>query len=195
VLKQGSLPIGAFGDGADLAWPAWKHVAAFLGVTFGLTWLVDLAMYLHGGLAMPGVVTVIQLQMLVPACSAVVLGWRLFPESPLYDHRSAGRARWFYHCVLLLTTVYVVCSVGIFVASRGTPALAVAAAVSQVAAFLGVPVLLAVQFKAGHARMARVGLAWGRPRDYALASILAIVLAFGEEYGWSYPGYPLVGLC
>ena len=29
----------------------WRHVVAFLGLTFGLTWLLDLAVYLRGGLA------------------------------------------------------------------------------------------------------------------------------------------------
>ena len=281
MLKQDPLFAEKPGDGAEVAGPAWRHVAEFLGVTFGLTWLVDLAIYLHGGLATPGVVTVIQLQMLVPAFSAVVLGWRLFPDNPLYYQRSVGRARWFYSYVLLLTAVYVLCSAGIFIAPSGSSALALATTLPLVVAYLGVPVLIAVRFLAGREGMARVGLTWGRPRDFAryglafvsfyvlqvvlnaifglgpaqpapalpqsgpspdvlvvlaaiqavlLAPILAIVLAFGEEYGWrgylqpelcklgrvrgvlvvgviwgmwhwplilmgwSYPGYPLVGL-
>lgn len=32
----------------------WRHVGAFLGLTFGLTYLLDLAIYLGGGLAAPG---------------------------------------------------------------------------------------------------------------------------------------------
>ena len=28
----------------------WKQVGAFLGLTFGLTWLLDLALFLNGGL-------------------------------------------------------------------------------------------------------------------------------------------------
>jgi hypothetical protein len=42
--------------------------AAFLALTFGLTWLLDLAIYLCGGLAAtPGAVTILQFQMLLPA--------------------------------------------------------------------------------------------------------------------------------
>ena len=47
--------------------PLWSHVAAFIGLTFALTWLVDLSMYLRGGLQMPGALAGIQLQMLLPA--------------------------------------------------------------------------------------------------------------------------------
>lgn len=281
MLKYGSRFEDRPGDGADAARLEWRHVAGFLGVTFALTWLVDLAIDLHGGLETPGVVSVIQLQMLVPACSAIVLGWRLFPENSLYYRRSLGRARWFYYYVLVLTAVYVIGSAGIFVAPPGSTQLEVAATLPQVLAFLGVPVLIAVRLMAGREGMARVGLAWGVPRDYLLyglafvgfyvlqvvlnaifglgptrpapalpqsgpgpevlvvlagiesvllAPILAIVLAFGEEYGWrgylqaeicklgrvrgvlivgviwgiwhwplilmgwSYPGYPLMGL-
>ena len=281
MLKQDSLSTATPGVAAEVVRPAWKHIAAFLGLTFGLTWLLDLAIYLHGGLARPGTVTIIQLQMLLPACSAVVLGWRLFPESPLYYQRAVGRGRWFYSYVLVLTAVYVICSIGIFIASPTSSALPVVAMSPQLVAFLGIPVLLGLRFIAGREGMARVGLAWGPPRGYVLygvafvsfyvlqvvlnamfglgpahpapalppsgpspellvvlaavesvllAPILAIMLAFGEEYGWrgylpaelcklgrvrgvlavgviwgmwhwplilmgwSYPGYPLVGL-
>ena len=72
----------------------WRHVVAFLGVTFGLTWLLDLAVHLRGGLAAtPGIVTVLQFQMLLPAFSAIVLGLFFFEESPIYHRRTAGRAR------------------------------------------------------------------------------------------------------
>jgi hypothetical protein len=58
--------------------PNWRHVGAFLGLTFGLTWLLDLAIYLRGGLATAGVTTILQLQMLLPAFSAIVLGLFFF---------------------------------------------------------------------------------------------------------------------
>lgn len=41
--------------------PNWRHVGAFLGLTFGLTWLLDLLIYLHGGLGMSGSLSVVQL--------------------------------------------------------------------------------------------------------------------------------------
>src|SRR5690242_6416707 len=83
--------------------PNWRHVGAFLGLTFGLTWLLDLTIALHGGLGKPGAIGVIQLQMLLPAFSAIVLQMFFFPESSLYRKRPAGRGRWFYSYFLLLT--------------------------------------------------------------------------------------------
>ena len=58
-----------------------KGVFWFLGLTFGLTWLLDLAIYLRGGLATPGMITILQLQMLLPAFSAIVLGLFLTARS------------------------------------------------------------------------------------------------------------------
>jgi hypothetical protein len=101
--------------------PNWRHVGAFLGLTFGLTWLVDLAIFMHGGLDTPGITTVLQLQMLLPAFSAIVLGLFLFRQSPIYRGRPAGRGRWFYYYFLLLTLIYVLGALGVWLApAEGT---------------------------------------------------------------------------
>ena len=261
--------------------PNWGHVGAFLGLTFGLSWLLDLIIYLHGGLDKPGTVSVIQLQMLQPAFSAIVLGMFFFPESPLYHRRLAGRGRWFYYYFLLFTVIYALGSLGEWlVPSQGTMA-QVAAIVPQLLTILGLIVLVILSFVAGREAMSRVWLSWGNWRYWLLfaptivgfyvlqvvlnalfglgpvhpsptaappglnptlfsilaavqsvllAPILAIVITFGEEYGWrgylqnellkigrvrgvllvgviwgiwhwplilmgfSYPGYPLLGL-
>jgi membrane protease YdiL (CAAX protease family) len=258
--------------------PYWHHIGAFLSLTFGLTWLVDLIIYLHGGLAQSGVVSVIQLQMLLPAFSAIVLGLFFFPESPIYYKKPVGHGRWFYYYFLLFTGIYAVGSLGAWIVPASatlTPILTI------VPASLGVLVLVVLRFVAGREGMSRVGLSGGnwrywfllglvilafyalqvvlnalfglgpvRPsplpsppgmsltlfwmvaaiQSVLLAPILAIVIVFGEEYGWrgylqsellkvgrvrgillvgiiwgmwhwplilmgfSYPGYPLVGL-
>lgn len=80
--------------------PTWRQVGAFLGLTFGLTYLLDLVIYLRGGLATPRTVTVIQFQMLLPAFSVIVLGLFFFPENPSYRGRPAGRGRWVYYYFL-----------------------------------------------------------------------------------------------
>jgi membrane protease YdiL (CAAX protease family) len=215
--------------------PNWRHVGAFLGLTFGLTWLLDLVIYLRGGLGTPGMVTILQLQMLLPAFSAIVLGLLFFPESPIYHSRPAGRGRWFYYYFLLLTVGYALAALGVWLA----PAQATVALVSTsslLLALLGLLVLVVLRFVAGRAAMARVWLAWGNWRYWLffglafvayyalqavlnatfglggahlapviapppglssdtflilagvqsvlLAPILAIVIAFGEEYGW-----------
>ena len=259
----------------------WRHVGAFLGLTFGLTYLLDLAIYLGGGLAAPGMVTKLQMQMLLPAFSAIVLGLFFFPESPIYYRRPAGKGRWFYYFFLLLTVVYALGVLSIWHTPSEDSALLLGL-LPQMLAYLGLIVLIVLRFVAGKELMARVKLSWGNWRYWLviglgivafyvlqagfnaftglgpvklettiptppgltpvlfqalagvqsvlLAPIFAIVIAFGEEYGWrgylqselvklgrvrgilllgliwgvwhwpiilmgwSYPGYPLLGL-
>ena len=214
--------------------PNWRHVGAFLGLTFGLTWLLDLAIYLRGGLLIPGLVSALQLQMLLPAFSAVILGLFFFPESPIYHSRPAGRGRWFYYYFLLLTLVFAVGSLVSWLspAQSTNPVLS---SLPLILAILGLLVLVVLRLTAGGEAMARVGLSWGKGRYYllfgvsivayfilqavlnavfglgsaklvplpatagldptvllivgavqsvVLAPVLAIVITFGEEYGW-----------
>jgi membrane protease YdiL (CAAX protease family) len=223
----------ATGTDTKLA-PNWRHVGTFLGLTFGLTYLLDLAIYLRGGLATPGTVTVLQLQMLLPAFSAIVLGLFFFRESPLYRGRPAGPGRWFYYYFLALTVIYAAGALGVWLSPAQGP-VALAAAIPQIVAFLGLIALVVLRFTAGRAALARVWLTWGNWRNYLLfglgfvafyvlqvalnaplglgpthpapipappgfnanvfliegavqsvllAPILAIVIAFGEEFGW-----------
>jgi membrane protease YdiL (CAAX protease family) len=215
--------------------PNWRQVGVFLGLTFGLTWLLDLAIYLRGGLGVPAIVSVLQLQMLLPAFSAILLGLLFFPESPIYHGRPVGRGRWFYYYFLLLTVIYAAGALGAWLTPAQGTITQVAAIVPQLLAFLGLLVLVVLRLSAGREAMARVWLAWGNWRYYLLlglgfvafyalqaalnalfglggaslappptppglspdtslivaglqsvllAPILAIVIAFGEEYGW-----------
>jgi membrane protease YdiL (CAAX protease family) len=214
--------------------PNWRHVGGFIGLTFGLTYLLDLVIYLRGGLGIPGIVAVLQLQMLLPAFSAIVLGLFFFPESPIYRGKPAGRGRWFYYYFLLLVLIYALGTLAVWL-SPSQSTIAMLASVPLGLAFLGLLILIVLRFAAGREAMASVWLAWGNWRYYLLlglaivvyyalqallngifglgqanlaplptppglspetfliigavqsvllAPILAIVIAFGEEYGW-----------
>jgi len=216
--------------------PNWRHVGAFLGLTFGLTWLLDLLIYLHGGLGTPGSTSVVQLQMLFPAFSAIVLQVFFFPESPLYRKRPAGREQWFYSAFLLLTVISALAIVGTYLSPAQGKARLIAASIPQALAFAALLLLIVLRRVAGREAMSRVGLSWGNRRDWLLFApgivafyvlqvvlnalfglgpvhpslmavlpprispapfviligaysvlvtpILALVIAFGEEYGW-----------
>jgi len=125
---------------AATARPRWRHVGIFLGLTFGLTWLLDLAIHLHGGLGNPRAVTALQAQMLLPAFCAILLGWRLFPESPIYHARQAGRGRWFFSYFLFVTVIYALGASGAWLAPLPAP-VAPAAAAPLVLAFAGLMLL------------------------------------------------------
>jgi membrane protease YdiL (CAAX protease family) len=218
------------------ATPNWRHVASFLALAFGLTWLLNLLMFFGGGLQNPAVVTTLQFQMFLPAFSAILLGWRWFPEHPLYHRRHVGRPRWFFFYFLLLTAIY---GLGAFAlwSKPGPGAITIAVAtVPLVLALIGLILLVVLRITSGRDAMARVWLGGGNWRQWVifgigivayyalqfvlngafglgqsqlalppalpagmtlqvfvvvaalqsvlLAPILAIVITFGEEYGW-----------
>ncbi|HEX5944460.1 MAG TPA: hypothetical protein VFY66_19410, partial [Anaerolineales bacterium] len=86
----------------------WPHVAWFLGLTFGLSWLTDLVLYLNGGLASPLKPFLLQFQMLLPAFSAMFLGAFFFQESPIYYRSNRTASRWFVYFYMLLTFLYLI---------------------------------------------------------------------------------------
>jgi membrane protease YdiL (CAAX protease family) len=154
--------------------PNWRHVGAFLGLTFSLTWLLDLAIYLRGGLDTPAIVPLLQLQMLLPAFSAVLLGLLFFSENPIFYRRSAGPGRWFYYYFLLLTVLYAFGALGAWLAPAQGKFTQLATLVPLFLSFLGLLLLVALRFAAGHAAMARVGLSWGGWRYWLLFGLAFI---------------------
>ncbi|HLW01801.1 MAG TPA: CPBP family intramembrane glutamic endopeptidase [Ktedonobacterales bacterium] len=213
----------------------WRHVGAFLGLTFGLTWLLDLLIYLHGGLSMPGSLNVVQVQMLFPAFSAILLQMFFFPESFLYRKRPAGPGRWFYSAFLVFTVLSALAVVGTYVGPVSEQVKLTATIVPPALAVAALLLLLVLRLVAGHEAMSRVGLSWGNWRNWLLfapgivafyvlqgvlnalfglgpvhssimpvpagisatpyavligvqsvlvAPLLALVIVFGEEYGW-----------
>ncbi len=155
--------------------PNWRHVAAFLGLTFGLTWLLDLIVYLRGGLAITGIVALLQLQMLLPAFSAIVLGLFFFPESPIYHSRPAGRGRWFYYYFILLTLIYALGALALVLSGGDRTVTTVAANIPLLLSFVGLLLLVVLRVTAGREAMTRVWLAGGNGRYWILfgAAIVA----------------------
>jgi uncharacterized protein len=84
----------------------WQQVAWFLGLAFGLAWLIDLVIYLNGGLAAPGTKLLMQFQMMMPAFAALLLGVFFFKDSPVYFQTNHTTSRWFIYYYFALTLVY-----------------------------------------------------------------------------------------
>ena len=145
-----------------------KGVFWFLGLTFALTYLIDLAIYLRGGLAVPGALNVVQLQMMIPAFSAILLGLFCFPESPIYHRRPARRGRWFYYFFLLLTVIFTPFALGALLAPANGTITLVTAYASLLLSILGLLALILLRFTAGRQAMARVGLSWGNWRYWLI---------------------------
>jgi len=144
-----------------------KGVFWFLGLTFGLTWLIDLVIYLRGGLSGPGWPFAMQLSMLMPAFSAILLGLFFFPGSPIFHKRPAGRGRWFHYFFLLYTVIIAIGVISVWlVPSDGT--IEIVSIVTQLPLFVGVLLIVVLRFATGREAMARVWLSWGSWRYWLL---------------------------
>jgi CAAX protease family protein len=154
--------------------PNWRHVVAFLGLTFGLTWLLDLAIYLRGGLSIPGIGIFTQLQTLLPAFSAILLGLFFFSESPIYRTRPAGRGRWFFYYFLAMTLIYAVAALEAYLVPAQQTILVVNAGL-QVLTILGLLLLIILRLTAGREAMAHIWLSWGKARYWLLFGLGFII--------------------
>src|SRR5512146_2551893 len=144
-----------------------KGVSWFLGLTFGLTWLLDLTIYLRGGRDAPGVGNTGLLTGMVPAFVAILLGLFFFPSSPIYYKRPAGRGRWFYYFFLLYTALHAAGAVCTWLdPSEGM--IMIAALVTQLPLVVGLLLLIVLRFVAGREAMASVWLSGGKVRYWLL---------------------------
>jgi membrane protease YdiL (CAAX protease family) len=178
--------------------PNWRGVSAFLGLTFGLTWLLDLAIYLRGGLRIPGIAIFTQLQTLLPAFSAILLGLFFFTGSPIYFARRVGRGGWFYYYFLLMTVIYALAALNVFLVPVQNST-TVAATVLQILIILGLLFLVMLRFISSRDAMARLWLSWGKGRYWLLFGLgfvvfYALQAALNAIFGLGGTGQALPGV-
>lgn len=155
----------------------WPHVLAYIGLSFGLTWLVDLALYLRGGLSNPSAVLILQLQMMLPAFAALLLGVFFFQESPVYYKTNRTASRWFINYYFLMTFVYLAAAA----AALTRPELAMTLSGSlMVFSLVGLVLLAALRWRGGPQSFAGAGMAFGKIRLWLLYG-LALVLFYGLQ--------------
>ena len=161
----------------------WMHVGWFLGLTFSLTWLLDLVLYLNGGLASPVARLLLQFQMLLPAFSAMVLGLFFFKESPIYLHSNRTRSRWFVYYYLLLTILYFLG----FIASLIQPQLTnIISSLLLIPNLIGLILLIVLRLvKGGKEAFASTGLAGGKWQIWLVFG-LGLVVFYGLQAGLNY---------
>lgn len=155
----------------------WPHVAWFLGLTFGLTWLVDLVLYLNGGLANPGTMLLLQFQMLLPAFSAMFLGTFFFRESPIYYQSNRRTSRWFIYFYLLLTFLYLLGSIAALIRPNQAAMLSSLLLIPNV---IGLILLIVLRLAGGKDAFAGVGLAGGKVRIWLFYG-LGLIAFYGLQ--------------
>jgi len=139
----------------------WPHVAWFLSLAFGLSWLADLVLYLNGGLASPITALLLQFQMLLPAFSAMLLGAFFFKESPVYYRSNRSASRWFVYFYLLLTVLYLIGLIAALIQPEQTTTIS---SLLLIPNLIGLILLVVLRWKGGREAFAGTGLAGGKWR-------------------------------
>jgi uncharacterized protein len=155
----------------------WPHVWAYIGLSFGLTWLIDLVIYLNGGLAGPATRLLMQFMMLMPAFSAMLLGMFFFKESPIYYKTNRTASRWFIYFYFLMTFAYLASAVVGSIQPARSTTLSGSLLIFSV---IGLVLLLVLRWRGGPQSFAGAGMAFGKIRIWLLYG-LAMVLFYGLE--------------
>ena len=153
----------------------WKQIITFLVVTFVLTWSLDLILYLKGGLNNPAAVLILQLQMLFPAFSAMILGMFFFKDSKINFKTNRTTSRWFNWYFLLFTIFYIV------VAALGVLKPFFLPEINQIIylpSIAGLILLVVLRIVGGKDSFSKAGLGFGKPIYWMLFG-LAILFYSG----------------
>ncbi len=155
----------------------WKQVGTFLGLTFVLTWSLDLALFLTGGLEKPAAMMALQTQMLLPAFSAMLLGMFFFKDSPIYNQTNRTRSRWFIWFYLAFTLLYIAATVTVFFLPD---LLATISSLMLIPSLIGLVLLIVLRATGGKDTFASVGMGGGKPGLWVLFA-LGILLFLGLQ--------------
>ncbi len=155
----------------------WKQVGAFIGLTFGLTWLLDLVLYLNGGLTNSATIIVLQFQMLLPAFSAMLLGVFFFKDSPIYMRSNTTKSRWFIWYFLIFTLLY---AAAVVVALMRPDLIPLLSSVMLVPGLLGLVLVIVLRVVGGKDTFTSVGMGGGKPILWLLFG-LGILLFVGVQ--------------
>ncbi len=137
----------------------WPRVGLYIGLTFSVTWLFNLGLYLSGGLAVPATAVALVTQMMLPAFFAILLETFVFTNSPLYFKVYRGPARWFTYFYLGATILMVA---GTIAALAAPGLVSLLATVQAVLVVLGALVIVVVRWRGGKHTYAGAGMAGGR---------------------------------
>lgn len=155
----------------------WKQIGIFLGLTFALTWGLDLALYLTGGLKTGAAMIALQLQMLLPAFSAILLGMFVFKDSPINLQNNKTATRWFTWYFLVFTLLYVAAVVTMFIRPDLITAVS---SVMMPLSLVGLILLIVVRVRGGKDALTSIGMGGGRPLLWLLFG-LGVVAFFGLQ--------------
>jgi membrane protease YdiL (CAAX protease family) len=152
----------------------WSQVLTFLGLTFGLTFLLDLLLYLSAGYGQnTSTGLLLQVQMLIPATVAIGLQFFFFRDGNIY-HLQEG-PRWFFYFYLAYSAIYAAIAVSVALVRSPTYG-TIAAAVTQIMTLAGLVFVVVLRFASGKEAFARAGLSGGELRYYVTFGLLLVAV-------------------
>jgi membrane protease YdiL (CAAX protease family) len=144
-----------------------------VGVTFCLTLLVDLAIFLTRGYSQaPGTLMLVQGQMLLPGAVAIVLQMFVFRDSPIYQLRESPR--WFFYYYLAYVAIQFILAVG-SLAITDAKYTTLASILIQLLLVGGLVLLGVLRLVSGKEAFARAGLRGGKWWFYVLFGLLCVL--------------------
>jgi membrane protease YdiL (CAAX protease family) len=156
----------------DVASVNWKQVWIFVGLTFGLTYLLDLVWYLTVGYSLTVETTLLaQVQMLIPATVAIVLQVFVFKNSPIY--RLQGRIRWFFYGYLAYALLHISLAASVVLVSNEAFK-TLSSLLVQLLLVCGLIALAVLRLVSGKEAFHRVGLRGGRFWYYLAFGLLIL---------------------
>ena len=170
--------------------PNWRQVATFVGVTFGLTYLLNLILYISGGYgANPATTLLLQVQMLIPAGVAIVLQLWVFEDSPLY--RLQEPTRWFFYGYLVYAVLHLGIAASALVVSSQIYQV-IASGLIQLVLIVFLLLLVLLRLGAGKEAFRQAGLAGGKFWYYisfglSLVAIYAVMTGLNALFGLGHP--------
>lgn len=152
----------------------WKQVGTFIGLTFGLTWILDLVLFLKGGLSSPSAIIALQFQMLLPAFSAILLGMFFFKDSLINIKNNHTKSRWFTWYFLLFTLLYAAATILAFVRPELVQTIS---PVMLIPSLIGLVLVIVLRAVGGKDTFASVGMGGGKAKLWFLFGLGIIIFA------------------
>jgi membrane protease YdiL (CAAX protease family) len=152
----------------------WKQVSTFVGLTFGLTWILDLVLFLRGGLTNPAAIIALQLQMLLPAFSAILLGMFFFKDSPINIRQNHSKSKWFTWYFLLFTLLYGAAVILAFIRPELVQTIS---SVMLIPGLIGMVLVIVLRAVGGKDTFAGVGMGGGKVKLWFLFGLGIIAFA------------------
>jgi membrane protease YdiL (CAAX protease family) len=168
--------------------PSRRKLIQFLALTFGISWIIDVIIWLTGGLAQGyQVVVAMQLQMLVPAFSAIFLSIFVFRDSRIYRGHYRDMPRLFFYFYLVFFLVYVLIAAW---AMLNPEQVQVISAIIFAWNIIGLMVLLAVRALSGKEAFSQAGLSGGKLLHWLVfgAAFIGFIALQAALNAWFVPG-------